>query len=129
MVKTRSDFEPSVGIFWCFRGRLLLEQCTIPQAEQYGENLGYGGSHVDCWTRLQDAGEVPADKEYEEAPRGRIVYLPRSARYLLFADRCILDDKAFLQRVMRAFHLPPRRTTASPDAHYRCYRCLGISQE
>jgi hypothetical protein len=65
--------------------------------------------------------------EYEEAPRGRVVFNRKTGRFMLYADRCILDKKAVVNQVKKAMQLPGDRTDVGTDGHfghYRCYRCL-----
>ena len=73
--------EPSVGIFWLFRDRLIIDATPLSKAELYGSALGHPTSHIDHWTRLQRTRAVPAEIEYEEPPRGRVVYDQREQRF------------------------------------------------
>jgi hypothetical protein len=68
--------------------------------------------------------------EYEESPRGRVVYNTKSQRFALYADRCILKRKSVVNQIMKAMHLPAKQTDATtdgPDGHYGCCRCLEAS--
>ncbi len=116
--------EPSVGIFWLFRDRLILDATPLSKAELYGSALGHPTSHIDHWTRLQRTRAVPAEIEYEEPPRGRVVYDQREQRFHLLADKCILGRRDAVTRIMEAMHLPPDKTTEGRDEHYRCFECL-----
>jgi hypothetical protein len=115
--------EPHLGFFWLFRGKVIIESIALSKAEPWGEFRNHPRSHFDHWTDLQRAGTVPSDMEYDEPPRGRVVYDPAHERFLLYADRCILRNKAALKRIMTALFLPMGRTTTSSDLHYRCARC------
>ena len=86
--------EPSVGIFWLFRDRLILDATPISKAEAYGTALTHPTGHIDYWARLQQTGAVPAEVEYEEPPRGRVVYDGRERCFHLLADKCIQIGRA-----------------------------------
>lgn len=43
--------------------------------------------------------------EYEDAPRGRVVYNWKTRRFTLYADRCILKRKSVVKKIMNAMHL------------------------
>jgi hypothetical protein len=116
--------EPSVGIFWLFRDRLILDATPISKAEAYGTALTHPTGHIDYWTRLQHTGAVPAEVEYEEPPRGRVVYDGREQRFHLYADKCILRQRKVVRKIMDAMHLPPGKTTEGRDEHYCCFECL-----
>jgi hypothetical protein len=113
-----------VGIFWLFQGKVITDSTPLSKAEPYGECLTHPRSHLEHWTDLQHSGSVPADVEYEEPPRGRVVYFPANDRFVPYADRCILSKKTVLKRIMTALFLPAERTSTSSDLHYRCAGCL-----
>ena len=49
---------------------------------------------------------VPSDVEYDEYPRGRVAYNAKTRQYWLFADACILKNKAAIRQIMNDFRLP-----------------------
>jgi hypothetical protein len=116
--------EPSVGIFWLLDGKLIIDATPLSNAEHYGTALTHPTSHIDFWTRLQRTGAVPAEVEYEEPPRGRVVFDGRERCFHLLADKCILGRRDVIGRIMDGLHLPPGKTTEGRDEHYRCFNCL-----
>ncbi len=121
---TRAKAEPRVGIFWLFGGKLITDSTPLSQAEPYGEAKTHPRGHLKHWTELQKTGQVPQDVEYEDPPRGRVLYYPRGEEFVLYADRCILAKKKLVRQIMAALNLPGKRTTTSKDSHYCCARCL-----
>ena len=121
---SRTKPEPRVGIFWMFDGKLILDTTPIRQAEQYGEAKTHPRGHIEYWTQLQRAGAISEDVEYDDPPRGRVVYFPKDDRFVLYADRCILVRKNFLRQIMAEMNLPTNQTKTSKDEHYRCLKCL-----
>lgn len=120
--------EPRLGIFWLVNGRLLLiDSARLIECEQYGDHLNYPGSHNRVWERLQHAGRAPAESEYEEHARGRVMYSARSG-FTLLADRCILKRKDLIAAIKKQLCLP-RQTSVGTDPHYRCFTCLHGSDD
>ena len=119
--------EPSVGIFWYFQGRLLMDCTPLSQAEPYGDCLTHPRGHLRSWTMLQENGQVPRGMEYEEPARGRVLMDKRRDRFVLLADRCILNRRDVVNRIVARMHLPPEKTDIDTDAHYRCAKCLTRS--
>src|ERR1035438_562635 len=115
----RANSEPRVGIFWVFNGELILDTTPLSQAEEYGVAKGHPQGHLQHWTELQRTGTVSRDFEYDDPPRGRVVYFPRGREFILYADRCILLRKNLVQRIMAEMNLPQTRTKISSDDHYR----------
>ena len=70
--------------------------------------------------------------DYEEPPRGRVVFNKKTQRFALYADRCILKRKTVVNQIIKAMHLRASRTgvtTDGPEGHYRCYRCMDCSED
>jgi hypothetical protein len=92
------DVEPSVGIFWLFNGKLIIDSTPLSEAEPDVYWLWHALLHIKYWKRLQQQRLLPLDVEYEEPPRGRVVYDKREQRFHLYADKCILDCKDVIRQ-------------------------------
>jgi hypothetical protein len=121
--KKEQSGESRVGIFWVLNGEPLIDCAPLSEAEPYGDHLTHPRGHAEVWERCQRNGAVSPDMEYEEPPRGRVMYNTRTQRFTLLADRCILRDKNVVRRIMSQLHLP-RHTETGTDIHYRCFVCL-----
>ena len=125
------DETPQIGIFWHVQASdgdtILLVDCVpMAKAETYGEFLTHG-THYEHWSQLAAMGEralrdqgIPAVvrcTEYEEWPRGRVVFHRPSGRFTLYADRK-LQTPAIVEDILRRFSLPADRTDVRSDAHY-----------
>ena len=131
----RRSFDPpvgAVGIFWAIQepGKpaiLLDHRCLLGDAETYGDMLTCPHGHYDLWERWRKvAGEIPdiarplvAASEYEEWPRGRIVYDTVEQQFTCYADAKILGRGDLLAAIHERFGLPSKRTTLKWDNHYR----------
>jgi hypothetical protein len=125
-----AEAQQMVGIFWLVEGRLIIDASPLSEAESYGDCLTHSKSHLDFWMEQQRLGAVSPDIEYEELPRGRVVYNPTTERFTLYADRCILKRKSVVKQIMKAMCLPSGHTdvtTDGPDGHYKCSLCLETS--
>ena len=120
--------EPRVGIFWLLNGTPIIDSAPLSEAEPYGDHLTHPRGHAAVWEQYQRVGTVPAEMEYEEAPRGRVMYNTKTRRFTFLADRCILRDKNVVRRIMSELTLP-RNTETDTDSHYRCFRCLRARSE
>jgi hypothetical protein len=116
--------EPMVGIFWLYKGELIFDVTPVSAAEPYGDCVGHANSHIEFWTDLQRAGVIPLDIEYEEPPRGRVVFNMKTKQYIAYVDKCIREKPAVIRRLIRDFSLPAELEVVSGDGHYRCRICL-----
>jgi hypothetical protein len=132
---------PHVGIFWGAQtsngeARLLAAGCPLDQAEPYGDCLTYGPGHYETWDHWRrDRTINPAlralvrSHEYEDWPRGRIVFDQSRDLFITYADRKLLTP-AMIARIKTQFQLPAERTEVTSDWHYQSKetpRGLGTS--
>ena len=125
--------NPFLGIFWGVteRGhsRLLCDKVLLVQGELYGDAITWG-EHYNFWERLRyqksphALTQVPAWSEYEEWPRGRVIYDTQKEKFIVYADRKLLTEAA-RQAIMKAFSLPASNTSYYPDSHYKSIRRIA----
>jgi len=115
--------SPHVGIFWLIKGKVIIYSASLNDAEDCGDFKIHPRSHEEVWSVLQKSSDAPTDVEYEEAPRGRVMYDTKTQRFTLLDDRCILRDRDAVRKIKQRMHLP-KNTTISGDSHYQCSLCL-----
>lgn len=123
----------SVGIFWGIPGphhswTILIDATSLAEAEPYGDFLTHPGGHYEVWNRWQQRRAAPsavqsifqeiAGREYEDFPRGRIVYQIKTDRFILYADQR-LQQKHTIANIADKFGLAPGAFVVRSDAHYR----------
>lgn len=119
---------PMVGIFWWVGDRLLASGCTLGDAEPADDWLDYPGGHAEHWDRWQAAGAAwlrrnafPVaimSSEYDEHPRGRIVFDRHHGKFLLYADRRLQTPDTLLE-IKTVFGLACENVEVLSDEHYR----------
>jgi hypothetical protein len=126
-----TDSHSFVGIFWVVQQKgsaavLLDHRCPITDAEPYGNMLTCSHGHYEVWEQwrknVRIDGSAPASlietDEYEEWPRGRIVYASSHGRFVIYADAQILSRPDLLAILYETFGLPEDRTDRRRDDHY-----------
>jgi hypothetical protein len=126
---------PNVGIFWRIQTSatapvLLVDFVPVENAEPYGDFLIHGG-HYEFWSRasklnvpeLRNRGLPEAVKwsEYEEWPRGRVVFHVPTKHFILYADRKLQSART-ISLIVERFGLPKNRVNVRGDAHYTSVR-------
>jgi hypothetical protein len=120
--------QPAVGIFWRVNGVLIIDRSTLDEAEPYGECITHAAGHYELWQELQALGGARlaavgypdriASTEYDQWPRGRIVYETHSRRFVLYADRR-LQKPYVIDALKTAFGLNDAEVIVKSDSHYR----------
>lgn len=123
----------SVGIFWGIpkpdgSWTILIDATSLAEAEPYGDFLTHPRGHYEVWSRWQKRRAVPlsgpsiseaiAHHEYEDFPRGRIVYNIKTRQFILYADRRLQQEHA-ISSITGKFGLAPGTFVVRSDAHYR----------
>lgn len=123
---------PQVGIFWLVPGPggrvLLCDSTPLPQAEPYGACLGHARGHFEMWEAWRALGMhglarqgLPAcilDHEYEDFPRGRVVYQRGSGEFVIYADSRLHTSRRRCA-ILARFALEAARVRFALDAHYQ----------
>jgi hypothetical protein len=104
---------------------LLTAGCPLDQAEPYGDCLTYGPGHYELWAQWRRDRTVDLALcaivrayEYEDWPRGRIVFDRSRDLFILYRDRKLLTP-ATIARIETKFHLSAHRTEVQSDFHYQ----------
>jgi len=71
--------------------------------------------HLEVWEASR--ATLSLHDEYDDYPRGRIVYDTRHSHFIAYLDRS-LDVPEFRRAVLHYFALPERGTVFRHDAHY-----------
>ena len=115
MTGTAQRETPQVAIFWLVQAtegeaRLLAAGCPLDQAEPYGNCLTYGPGHYETWAHWRrDRTVEPALRalvrsyEYEDWPRGRIVFDRSRDLFILYADRKLITPAESIRRWVLKF--------------------------
>ena len=119
---------PSVGIFWQVGGVLLVDRSALDEAETYGDCTTHAAGHYERWQEWQALGatglgsmrypERIVSTEYDDWPRGRIVYETLARRFVIYADRR-LQAPDTIDVIKAAFGLGDAEVIVKSDLHYR----------
>jgi len=120
--------EPRLGIFWLVDGKLLIDSAPLSECEEYGDHLNYPRSHIDVWEQWKQAGDAPAETEYEEFGRGRVLCDRQGGNFTLLADTHILKRRRLIATIKAELHLP-KQIALGTDPHYRCFTCLHGNED
>ena len=120
--------RPAVGIFWNVLGVLVVDRSTLDEAEPYGECITHAAGHYDRWQEWQMLGgsqrtkagypDLIASTEYDEWPRGRIVYEVPARCFIIYADRR-LQQPDVITALKSIFGLDQSNVIVRSDSHYQ----------
>ncbi len=120
--------SPSVGIFWHVGDHVVVDYSVLDEAEEYGDCLTHATGHYDRWQQWQCLGgrallaagypKSILSTEYDEWPRGRVVYETPANRFILYADRR-LQRPEIVAALKSIFGIAAADVVVKSDLHYR----------
>jgi hypothetical protein len=118
----------SVGIFWRVSGCLVVDYSAVSHAEQYEDCVTHACGHYERWLQWQMVGDKALDAagfpksilwtEYDEWPRGRVVYEVPANRFVLYADPD-LQRPAIVALLKTILGIATADVAVKCDLHYR----------
>jgi hypothetical protein len=128
-----------LGLFWVVEengeAALIAHEVSREQAVRYGDMLTDDEGHYAFWSDLARRGPrrlraqgfptAPLWSEYEEWPRGRVLYDCAAQRFIIRADRQ-LHRPAFVRLIAERFRLVAEDASVLPDDHYRSLRRVPL---
>lgn len=112
--------NPEVGIFWidATDGTMFADSVQLQDAVDYDECKTLDRAHMDVWDRAVRANPKWRGREYEEVPRGRVVYKKDpTPEFIVYMPPQIAKHK---NKVLRRFNIPKGSARFDfSDNHYR----------
>jgi hypothetical protein len=106
-----------VGVFWIYQGTILAASFPLKDGEEYGDAINGGVDHVDFWPKLQAQHPELRGLEYEEVPRGRVVFMKQAKKYHVYRDKT-LSGPVSKRAVIQEFALAGAKVLFRTDPHY-----------
>ena len=116
------DPEPRVGIFWSYQNNLFhAESAPITQGMITTISVDYKVGHYAAWFLMEKQGlldKLPPSfrSEYDTIPRGRVVYLFRKKKFVIYHGDDFTSQE--LEEIKALFCLPEEWTIDDIDMHY-----------
>lgn len=119
---------PFVGLFWEVGGQLVAAGVPLARADRYGDCLTFEGGHAEYWEAWAGAGAGVLRRrglplaiiatEYDDHPRGRVVFDQCADAFIIYADRR-LHAAAKVSAIRCRFGLDGLACHVRADSHYR----------
>ncbi|MFD1330744.1 hypothetical protein ACFQ4O_01895 [Methylopila musalis] len=119
---------PFVGLFWDVEGQLVAAGVPLSRADPYGDCLTFEGGHAEYWEAWASGGAgllrrfalplAVMTTEYDNHPRGRLVFDRRADAFMIYADRR-LHAAEMVEEIKRRFGILDVACRIRSDPHYR----------
>jgi hypothetical protein len=108
-----------IGIFWVYKNTVIGKAHELSKGQETVPGmLDSPDSHADLWDS-GIAGQFPElrDVEYQDVPRGRVVYATEPGQAIVYMDARLHSPK-IRRAVADFFEIADAATTWESDTHY-----------
>ncbi len=110
-----------IGVFWLFDGQVFGETTELTEAQQSIPGLlDSDATHVAVWEKhsnFKDSKPILAHFEYQDIPRGRVLYHLSKRRFLVYLDKTLMNKKD-KNAIANYFGFTPQQADWKSDLHY-----------
>ena len=108
-----------VGIFWIYKNKIIGKTYRLSEAERYGDYLSPILGHYDYWKEIQRRVPELYYEEYENIPRGRVVYNMPEDQFILLSSKNIIKNQSVVKAIKEFFSIPNNtKLIRKSDFHY-----------
>lgn len=108
-----------IGIFWYFKNQVIGIAHHFNQSDQ--DSLGLIDStynHVECWDTLKQSFPNLQELEYEDIPRGRVIYNTKKQNTYVYMDAKLFKT-LIAKQIAAFFELDFDSIIWMKDPHYK----------
>ncbi len=109
---------PMVGIFWYDFGHVIHFADSLDHATATGDFVDTEKDHYRTWKNMVKLNPKFRFMEYEEVPRGRVVYNKKRQVYIVYSSFKLANNKRFRAAITESFNLKYQKTEFISDFHY-----------
>lgn len=110
-----------IGVFWWCNDRVIGKTRAQSEGEVgIAHIIDSPDNHVDLWEQQPDLIQLPQalrELDYQEVPRGRVVFDLKAKQSIVYLDKSLLND-AVKAAISEFFQLKPKQTKWRKDPHY-----------
>ena len=109
-----------IGIFWFYKNTVLGIAEDICQGfKGYNGLIDSNFDHVNIWETLELKTQFPelSNMEYEQIPRGRILYSSKQNKHIIYMDKTLFELE-MKQKIAEFFNINLNQASWKKDPHY-----------
>lgn len=108
-----------VGVFWIYEGEVYHKAVSVDDITPINGFIDSDLAHYEVWDEIQRKNPAFYLYEYEEIPRGRVVYDTVKKYYVVYANSTIIKSPIHRKRIAETFEVDRNRIKFFEDEHYK----------
>jgi len=113
--------DKNIGIFWIFENKIFSETQKINDIKTINGFKDSDLSHYQVWNKIRNQHPKFYLYEYEDIPRGRVVYNVSKNKFVIYCNENILQDEILKRLILEKFQLLNEKSVFQKDEHYKIF--------
>jgi len=113
--------DKNIGIFWIFENKIFSETQKINDIKTINGFKDSDLSHYQVWNKIRNQHPKFYLYEYEDIPRGRVVYNVSKNKFVIYCNENILQDEILKRLILEKFQLLNEKSVFQEDEHYKIF--------
>ena len=110
-----------IGVFWIYKQNIYLKSIKVDNVKAINGFIDSDFSHYQVWDEISAQNKDFYLYEYEDIPRGRVVYDVEYTQYIVYSNEDIINSDKAKKSITEAFNLNTTKVIFEYDAHYKIF--------
>jgi len=111
--------KKDIGVFWIFKNKVFFETQKLEDIESINGFKDSDLSHYQVWDKIKNKHSKFYLYEYEEIPRGRVVYDTEKNQFIIYCNENTLQEEISKKIILEKFQLLNENAIFQEDEHYK----------
>ena len=115
-----------IGIFWIYKNQIYAKSIKADTVKAIKNFKDSDFSHYQAWSEISLQNKDFYLYEYEDIPRGRVVYDIEHKQYIAYANSDIIISDEARELIIKKFNLKTNKVIFKYDEHYEIKTMQGF---
>lgn len=111
----------SIGVFWIYKTQIYSKPIKVDDVKSINGFIDSDFSHYQVWNEISLQNKDFYLYEYEDIPRGRVVYDVENTQYIVYSNEDIINSDKAKKSITEAFNLNTTKVVFKYDSHYKIF--------
>jgi hypothetical protein len=107
-----------IGVFWIYQNKIYFKTQNLQDIKPINGFIDSDLSHYKVWDEIKYKNKDFYIYEYEEVPRGRVVYDIDNQNFIVYCNKDILLNWQNKKQILEAFKIKDKKCDFKEDEHY-----------
>jgi hypothetical protein len=115
-----------IGVFWIYDNQIFCETQNIKDIKPINGFIDSDLAHYQVWDSVKNQHPKFYLYEYEDIPRGRVVYYIEENQFIIYCNENILKQDISKKLILDKFQLLSKNFIFKKDEHYKLFDKIGL---